>query len=266
MGVFYRMHMIEGGEFAGVTAYPVFQESVNGLRRRRPRCNPTKEAQAYANKKRAEEYFFYLVHQNFTIQDNRLDLDFAWDRMPGGMEALKRVMRNFIQRLRRLYRRHGLELKLIWIPEATELGRYHIHGFINGGVPPLLIQKIWRHGRVNTSPFQYDREGLAAYIHYVFKAPLGAKKWNATKNLLKPKERVRNYAMTHSMVDAARRGDYAALEKALPGWEVVDAREEWEEPSLTNWAVVSSEVRDNEVTALPYVYIKLCRSDAKLSW
>lgn len=266
--MFYRQHSIQGGDFMSIKAYPVPEGSKGKAcqRRRRPRCNPTTEAQAWVNKKRAEEYFFYLIHNNYGLSDYRLDLDFAWENMPKNVDELKRIMRNFKERLRRRYRRLGLELKLVWIPECTELGRFHVHGFINGGLHISQIQKIWKLGRANSSPFQYDREGLAGYIHYVFKKPLTAKHWCATKNLKKPTERVSNYFMSRRVVDLVRRGDYRELERILPGWEVVSAQEEWEEPSVFNWAVVSSEVNDNEVNGNPYLYIRLCRRNAALSW
>ncbi|MBQ8893414.1 MAG: hypothetical protein IJ043_03290 [Clostridia bacterium] len=267
MAYFYRMKMMSGGDFAGITAYPVHQPKSNGGRlRRRSRCNSTKEAQAWGNKRRAEDYFFYLIHNNYGLEDQRLDLDITWPNMPKSVEEFKRIMRNFVQRLRRLYRRWGLELRLVWIPEITLEGRYHVHAFINGGVPIMLIQKCWRIGRANSSPFQYDREGLRGYIHYVFKKPLVAKHWCATKNLKKPQERCSDYILQRKIVEAVRRGDYTTLERALPGWEVVNHREEFEEPTLVNWDVITSDVIDNEVDGQPYIYIKLCRRDAALSF
>ena len=267
MALFYRMRMINGGEFAGITAYPVYQpKNGEGKLRRRSRCNPTKEAQAWGNKRRAEDYFFYLIHNNFGLEDRRLDLDIAWPNMPKSVEELKRIMRNFVQRLRRLYARHGLELRFVWVPEVTLGGRFHVHAFINGGVMTELIQKCWRIGRANSSPFQYDREGLRGYIHYVFKKPIVSKHWCATKNLKKPKERTSDYILQRRIVDAVRRGDYALLEQALPEWEVVTAREEWEEPTVMNWDVIASEVMDNEVDGQPYLYIRLCRRGAALSF
>lgn len=267
MSCFYRMKMMSGGDFAGIAAYPVHQpKSSGGKLRRRSRCNPTKEAQAWGNKRRAEEYFFYLIHNNYGLADQRLDLDFAWKNMPKGMDEFKRVMRNFVQRLRRLYRRWGLELKFVWIPEETLGGRYHVHAFVNGGVPIGLIEKCWGLGRANYSLFQYDREGLKGYIHYVFKKPLTARHWCATKNLKKPQERSSDYILQRRIVDAVRRGDYSALEKALPEWEVIAHREEWEEPTVMNWDVVASDVVDNEVDGQPYLYIRLCRRGAALSF
>ena len=265
--IFYRQQMMIGGDFAMVTAVPALQEvDQRGKRRRRGRCNPTKEAQAWGNKRRAEEYFFYLIHENFTLEDNRLDLDFTFENMPKDEADLKRIMRNFIVRLRRRYEKHGLELRLVWVPEISVGGRYHVHGFTNGGVSAEEIRKAWKLGRANCSPFQYDQQGLAGYIHYVFKDPLLSKHWNATKNLKKPTIRKSDYVLRRKDVEAVRRGDLRALEQRLPGWSVIEAREEWEEPSVFNWSVVESEVRDNEVNGLPYLYIRLCRKNARLSW
>ncbi len=252
-----------------ITAVPVYQmiSGVAHKRRRRSRCKPTREAQAWGNKKRAEEYFFYLVHENFTLEDYRLDIDFKDECMPKNEQDLKKVMRNYIVRLRRLYQKYDLELKLIWIPERSGKGRIHIHGFINGGVPVEEIRKAWKEqGRVNMDRFQYDQHGLEGYVHYVFKDPLLAKHWCATKNLKKPVQRKSDYTLRQKDVSAVRRGDLRELEQRLTGWEVIVAREEWEEPSVLNWSVVESEVRDNEVNGYPYLYIKLCRKNARLSY
>ncbi len=264
---FYRQQMITGGDFATITAVPVLQEvDKRGYRRRRGRCNPTTEAQAWCNKRRAEEYFFYLIHQNYSLEDYRLDLDFAPHSLPESIEDLRRIMRNFIVRLRRRYEKYGKELRMVWIPESAGGGRYHVHGFINSGVSVEEIRKAWKLGRANLSPLQYDRQGLAGYIHYVFKDPLLSKHWCATKNLKKPTIRKSDYTLRIKDVEAVRRGDFQELEQRIPGWSVIEAREEWEEPGVFNWSIVESEVRDNDVNGLPYLYIRLCRKNARLSW
>ncbi len=251
-----------------IAAVPVFNcgKKKDGSRRRRSKCNPTKEAQAIVNKRRAEEYFFYFIHENYTLRDNRLDLDFTDENMPKDIDDLKRTMRNFILRLRRRCERIGIELKMAWVPEQSGVGRFHIHGFIDGRIPPDVIREAWGLGYANTSLFQYDRKGLAGYVHYVFKDPLLSKHWCATKNHKKPKDRKSDYFLRQKDVEAVRRGDFRELEKRLKGWEVVQARYEWEEPTVFNWAAVEAEVRDNEVNGLPYLYIKLCKKNAKLSY
>ena len=268
MRAFYRQRMIIGGDFAMITAVPVLEESGSGKihkRRRRSRCKPTKEAQEWGNKRRSKEYFFYLIHENFTVEDNRLDLDFKPENMPKNEAELKRVMRNFIIRLRRKYEKYGIELKLVWIPEISEAGRYHIHGFITGGVPIEEIRKAWALGRANCTKFQYDQHGLAAYNQYVQKDPILSKRWCATKNLKKPKERTSDYSLRQKDVAAVRSEDFRELEQRLKGWKVVEAGEEWEEPSVFNWSAVEATVKDNAINGLPYLYIRLCRRDARLN-
>lgn len=269
MRAFYRQRMMIGGDFAVVTAVPVFYDEMGANpyeRRRRPRCKPTSEAQAWANKKRAEDYFFCLMHENFTLDDYRLTLTFAEKHLPHNEAEMKRMMRNFILRLRRRYEKYGIELKLVWIAERAASGRYHIHGFLSGGVPLQEVQEAWNLGIANCVTFKYEQRGLAGYIHYVFKESTLSKKWCATKNLKKPKERKADSVLRQKDVAAVRRGDFKALEERLKGWEVIEAREEWDEPSVWNWTAVEATVRDNEINGLPYLYIKLCRKGARLSY
>lgn len=269
MRAHYRQRMMIGGDFAVVTAVPVFSDEVGGNpyeRRRRPRYKPTSEAQAWANKKRAEDYFFYLMHENFGLEDYRLSLTFKDECLPKNDLELKRVMRNFILRLRRRYEKYGIEMKLVWISERASTGRYHIHGFLSGGLPLDEISKAWKVGIADCDLLQYEKRGMAGYIHYVFKESILTKKWCATKNLKKPKERKADAVLRRKDVAAIRRGDLQVLEQRLKGWEVIEAREEWEEPSVFNWSAVEATVRDNAVNGMPYLYIRLCRKGAKLSY
>lgn len=269
MRSFYRQRMMVGGDFAVVTAVPVFCDEAGRNpyeRRRRPRYKPTSEAQAWANKKRAEDYFFCLMHANFGLEDYRLDLDFMDECLPQNEEELKRMMRNFIVRLRRRYQKYGVEMKLVWIAEFSPGGRRHIHGFLSGGVPVQEIQEAWNLGRANCLFFKYEKKGFSGYVHYVFKGSLLSKKWCATKNLKKPKERKADSVLRRKDVAAIRCGDLKALEERLKGWEVIEAREEWDEPSVFNWSAVEATVRDNVINGMPYLYIRLCRKGAKLSY
>ena len=159
------------------------------------------------------------------------------------------MVRLFWLRVKRIYKKHGVTLKYIWIPERSGKGRYHIHGFLSGGVPREEVERAWGKGRANCIRFQYDRQGLAGYVHYVCKDPILGKRWCGSRNLTPPERRQSDYTIRRADIDAARRCDRAALERRYEGW-----------------AVVESEVRDNEVNGLPYLYIRLCRKGAALSW
>ncbi len=88
-----------------------------------------------------------------------------------------------------------------------------------------------------------------------------------------PQNRCSDYILRRKDVLLAQLGDFSALEQQLRSWSVT---KEWEvteyqidEPSLQidlDWAVSGSEVRYNEVNGLPYLYIRLYRRGAKLSY
>ena len=248
---FYRHTMTIGGDFALATAVPVtwIPKARGEKRRRRKECKPTSEAQAWCNRIHAEQKLFYIAHQNFGLDDYRLGLDFAGEYLPRDIAALKKTMRLYLLRLKRVYKRHGRELKYIWVPERSGRGRYHVHGFLSGGVPREEIEKAWGKGRANCERLQYDRQGLAGYTHYICKDPLLGKRWCGSRNLKTPTRRQSDYKLRRKDVDAVRRCDREALERIYPGW-----------------AVVETEVRDNDVNGMPYLYIRLCRKGAAFSY
>ena len=275
MVTFYRQQVTIGGDFAMLTAVPVtWRQRVKGeKRRRRKDCKPTREAQVWVNKRNAEERLFLTAHANFGIKDFRLGLDFTDANLPKDLPELKRIMRNFWGRLRNLYKRYEAELKYIWVAERSEGGRFHVHGFIPGGVPRELIEKAWGLGHANCAGFQYDREGLRGYCNYVLKNPLMGKSWCGSRNLKRPERKQSDYVLRQKDLEAARRGDFWELEERLRSWsvlrdfEIEDVGLEEPDRQITmDWAVTGSEVRENEVNGLPYLYIKLCRRSAKFSF
>ena len=275
MVTFYRQQVTIGGDFAMLTAVPVtWRQRVRGeKRRRRQDCKPTREAQQWVNKRNAEERLFLTAHANFGIDDYRLGLDFTDATLPGDLTELKRLMRNFWGRLRTLYKRHGVELKYIWVAERSESGRFHVHGFLPGGVPRGEIEAAWGMGHANCAGFQYDRQGLRGYCNYVLKNPLMGKAWCGSRNLKRPERRQSDYVLRQKDVAAAQAGDFFALEQRLKGWSVLN---DWQiegiqidEPDrqvTMEWAVTGAELRQNEVNGLPYLYIKLCKRSARLSY
>lgn len=275
MSVFYRQEMTIGGDFAQITAVPILwaKRQKGEKRRRRQDCKPTTEAQAWLNKKNAKEHLFFLAHENFNTKDYAVGLGFEDRYLPKDLNDLKRLMRNFWNRLRRAYKKHGIELRYIWIPEMSGRGRYHVHCFLSGGVPREEIEQAWRLGNANCHRFQYSTEGLQGYCNYVVKSPILAKSWCGSRNLRRPRKRCSDYILQRKDVLLAQLGDFSALEQRLRSWSVT---KDWEateyqidEPSLQidlDWAVSGSEVRYNEVNGLPYLYIRLYRRGAKLSY
>lgn len=128
-------------------------KTTGGKRRRRKDCKPTSEAQAWCNRIHAEQKLFYYAHANFGLTDYRLGLDFADQHLPESLEDLKRMVRLFWLRVKRIYKKHGVTLKYIWIPERSGKGRYHIHGFLSGGVPREEVERAWGKGRANCIRF-----------------------------------------------------------------------------------------------------------------
>ena len=228
MRAFYRTHETYMGDFLEVDSYPVFQpvSLSTGKARRRGRCRPTSEAQALLNRRRAETKFRRLVNANFGAGDYGVDITFRKGAQPENDEEAKRMIGNYMDRLRRKYKRAGIEMRYVLIAARGErCGRYHYHLFITGGIPRDVIEDAWGFGRVNCRRLQVDEDdGISGIAEYFLKqAEVFGRRWVGSRNLIQPQERVDDYKMSRSDARECLRSFGAAaevVERLYPGWEL----------------------------------------------
>lgn len=156
-------------------------------RRQRGRNGKTPEAQKRLNRKNSIKLFRNEVELNFDENDYVVHLTYAEE--PVSLEDAKKDIRNFFRRLKRIYERQCLpELKYIWIAErGLENGRLHFHSIITGGLSPKEIEHIWGKGEVKADNLCFGPNGVAELVYYLSKAPETFRRWNGSKNLVKPK-------------------------------------------------------------------------------
>ena len=75
------------------------------------RQKATTPKQKNLNDKKARRYFRLLAKSNFGSKDIHLTLSYDNDNLPGTPEEGEKRLRNYMRRLKRLYKANGKELK-----------------------------------------------------------------------------------------------------------------------------------------------------------
>lgn len=157
--------------------------------------------QAY-NDKRALRYHVQLVNANFGKGDFVWTGTYNYDHLPGDRERADKDFSNFVTRLYRWCRAHGVK-RPKWIAAteyATEqesgsvLGRYHHHAIFER-VPGLsrdVLESLWadRYGRqIGLSRAEYlqtDHGSAESLVRYISKNRRCDRSWRQSRGLNKP--------------------------------------------------------------------------------
>lgn len=161
--------------------------SVNGKFRRKKE-NPTPEKVQENNDRIAIRKLARVINANFGPGDVHVVLTDA-----EGMteeEALKeRAL--FLRRMRREYKKLGVEMKAVWTTEMTPRSHHHM---IMSRIDYRIIDRQWKHGRVKFFPLDGSRDytKLAEYFiketSAAFRDPARAtrQRYGRTRNLEEP--------------------------------------------------------------------------------
>lgn len=159
--------------------------------KRSGKVNPTREAQQKVNDERAFKKCRLLVNENFRPGDYWLTLTFAREYNPT-YDLLAEEYAKLMRKLRSLYRKAGVEFK--YISPAVDYGRRpHLHLLLPQGVELKEIQALWKFGMVHIKLLEESGSyyKLAEYIFNHGGADYRGKRWNQSKTLKLPKEKVR---------------------------------------------------------------------------
>ena len=162
-----------------------------GRRRKSQTSTPKQRA---LNNKRSVRYLEALTHANFGRGDLLLGLSYAEEHAPENEAEAKKEFGNFIRRLN--YRRKKKNLppaRWIAVTEIGKKGRIHHHVIVDAALDRDEVEAIWGRGYANTKRLRPDpREGLLPVIGYIAKTfkedgrPKGRRKWDCSKNLIRP--------------------------------------------------------------------------------
>lgn len=162
----------------------------------------TPEKQKAWQRKNAEKKVWRLLRENFAPGDLWVTLTYPKGKRPTPQEVRNDV-RAWLARMRRLYKKHNLELKYILTAGRGKHGAAHIHLVINAGVPIEMASWAWEDitgGRINSfKPLDRSRDWrqIAAYIiknsdeDLRSPEPVYKKRYSASRNLVMPKTKRR---------------------------------------------------------------------------
>lgn len=167
---------------------------------RRKKENRTPEAAQKVNRRNAEKRLTRILNANFDWTSLYVTLSYKKEDRPDA-EGLRKDVRMLLKKLRKAWRKHGRELKYVWVAERGERGAVHIHLVINGFQGATgEIREAWKKGWICIKPL--DRSGqyrrLANYfIKYSEKTMrteerITGKRYCSSRNLVIPEPKKRH--------------------------------------------------------------------------
>ena len=161
--------------------------------KRKAREKPTAEAVQRYNEKMKLRRLTRKINANFTYGDLYLTLTYPRDRRPDPVQAQKNI-KNFIEALRRRYRKKGVEFKWVACTEIGSRGGIHHHMILPYIDDVRQITDLWRryggHTRMENLYGQtYGK--LAAYIAKCATKQGAGSTYSCSRNLLDPPEKTK---------------------------------------------------------------------------
>lgn len=108
-----------------------------------------------------------ILIANFTPDDQHVVLTYADGELPT-VEESRRILSNFLSRLRRFFKKHGIDCKYV-ITTEWNAKRIH-HHIVCNSIPGVNMAKelmrLWGHGGAHLTPLYEDKNynGLAEYL------------------------------------------------------------------------------------------------------
>ena len=179
---------------------------------RNPKENESPEDLKKRNKRRATERTALMIANNFVEGCPYLTVTYDTENLPEGEELETRVkkdLRNFEDRLKRFYKKQGIELKYAATVENVMPGRGRAHAhLLLSSLPKVktdreyerIFARIWGKGHVRVQQYggeMTDATKLAAYFIKQEKAEGGAR-MNFSRNCEPPAERKKEIRRSES--------------------------------------------------------------------
>ena len=246
----YRERRYHCGDYLEVAIYPVYRPAGS----RRCRAKPTSEGQAKLNYIRLQKELVRLLNANFTENDVEVHLTYRDEHLPDTKEEADRLLRNYLRRLKRRYKKLGMELKYIYVTEGGDGKRFHHHVTLSGGLDRDELEALWGFGYANSRRLIFNEngvEGLARYITKQMKEEIekGKRSFSCSKNLYHPEPIDRDGRFSHKTmkVMCERPSDGACvLEAIFDGYEAAEVKSFY-----------------NDCNGGVYLYARLYRKDAE---
>lgn len=157
--------------------------------KRKNKLNITSDKVKKNNFRLAMFRLWMLICNNFSSKDGHYSLTYA---VAVDRERAAKDRKNFIDRLKRKYKKLGMELKYIVVTEYKN-HRIH-HHFIINSLDVEMIQRVWGKGAVHITPLyeEGDYHNLAEYLiketekTFREKDSIHKQRYSHSKNLIMP--------------------------------------------------------------------------------
>ena len=139
---------------------------------RQKKRKPTPEEILKMNRLNRERVCLRKLLNNFGIHDYYCTLTYRKDARPVDMTAAKKDFADFIDRLRRRYKKAGVVMKWIRNIEVGSRGAWHVHVVLNRikGLD-ILISELWKKGRIDIQLI-YQEGNMKKLAAYLTKSPV----------------------------------------------------------------------------------------------
>ena len=179
---------------------------------RRKKRKPSSESVKRNNEKLAEKHLGILLGHNFEDGDYHITLTYAKEPEP---EESKKILRNYLDRLRRLYKRSGTVLK--WVVVTEYHGRRLHHHLILNRLDWNKVRDLWKYGSAFIQELYSsgDYRKLAGYLIKETSKTFREKKiqkqrFRHSKSVVYPVEKVEEVSAAAVLKDP----------QASPGWYI----------------------------------------------
>ena len=252
-GDVYATKEIRSGNQLEVEIYPEFGRGQRHLIPPQAR-KKTRRAQKNLNEKNSRKQCERVINENFGDRDIWATFTYTKENVPASMEEARRNMQNFIRRVNRWRRKHGLpNARYVYVTERSPSGRWHHHIVIDGDMDMDTLEELWQLGRRNqVRRLSKDENGLSGMAHYLTKeskqkknAPKGLKSWVASKGLKQPRERVNHYKFKRRDIREMVR-DANTVQPMMKKWY-----------GSEGYIFTSAQIRYNDFNGRFYIYARL---------
>lgn len=272
-----RTRSTRAGESLEIEAYPIVRID-DGARRERQKRKSSRW-QEEINMRNARKRMRRLAEHNFDERDYMWTGTYAYPAYAPGFanyedvlaemqengcpeddREVRRDMKNFLRRIKRRVKAMGgdeKEVKYIYVIESTREPKdgdprplpahYHIHAILHApGLSREELEKLWSKGYSNTKLLDFSRNGLAALTRYLTKQRRCMRRWERSRNLREPEERISNRKISR------RRAMQIAADVQYRGKEIFESL-------YPGYRLEEAEVRYSDFVAGAYIYARMRR-------
>lgn len=245
-----RANRFAVGKYVEVDVVPVPEEENSSLvvRGKKKRGYVTSPEKQISNDRRTFKYLRMVIQGNFEKDDYYMTLTFKMAEipLPNEVDVAKKHLGNFLDKIRRRYKKAGLECKYVWVMEyeLDDQGEYmtkvHFHVILNKGISRDEIEDCWSIGNgknrrslglINTKRIRVNGdtklEDLAEYFAKGVRTKKGKKAWNSSRNLQRPYKTSNDHKFSRRQLEkmaVSNDEGRPLIEKKYPDYRITDIK------------------------------------------